>query len=49
MSIQFAVYSICYELIIWGFFGFAIFFRDWSAWWIVLAVMMSAAQLKEKK
>lgn len=46
--IVFAVYSVLYELIIWGIFGWAVFVKGYSGWWMVLAVIMSGAQLKPK-
>lgn len=42
----FALYSILYELIIWGMFGYAVFVLGHSGWWMALAVFLSSAQLK---
>jgi hypothetical protein len=44
--ICFTIYSILYEAIIWGVFGYAVFYKDCSSWWILLAVIMSGAQFK---
>ena len=44
----FAAYSICYEAIIWGLFGWAVFWQGYSGWWMLLAVVLSGAQLKPK-
>lgn len=44
----FAIYSILYEIIIWGFFGYAVFARGMSQYWIIVAVILSASQLKPK-
>ena len=44
----FAIYSICYEAIVWGIFGYAVFIQDRSAWWIVVAIFISGCQLKPK-
>lgn len=41
----FAVYSVLYELVIWGIFGYAVFIQGHSGWWMVLAVVMSASQM----
>jgi hypothetical protein len=44
----FAVYSILYEIIIWGLFGWAVFVRGESGWWILAAAYLSSAQLKPR-
>ena len=44
----FAIYSVVFELIIWGIFGYAVFILGHSGWWVALAVAMSASQLKPK-
>jgi len=44
--IIFAIYSILYEAIIWGIFGWAVFVKDHSGWWVIIAIISSAAQLK---
>ena len=44
----FAIYSVLYESIIWGIFGYAVFWQGHSGWWLVLAVFMSGCQLKPK-
>ena len=46
--IAFAVYSVCYEAIIWGVFGYGVFVLGFSGWWILLAVVLSGAQCKPK-
>lgn len=46
--ILFAIYSIIYEAIIWGIFGYAVFVKDRSGWWVLVAIMCSGAQLKPK-
>ena len=46
--IIFAIYSVLFEMIIWGMFGWAVFEKGYSGWWMVLAVMMSSSQLKPK-
>lgn len=46
--IVFAIYSIFYEAIIWGIFGWAVFVKDRSAWWVLVAIMCSASQLKPR-
>ena len=44
----FAVYSILYEIIIWGLFGWAVFVRGESGWWILAAAYLSCSQLKPR-
>lgn len=44
----FAAYSVCYEAIIWGVFGYAVFWKDHSGWWILAAMVMSGSQLKPR-
>ena len=41
----FTIYSILYEAII---FGYAVFILEASGWWILMAALMSASQLKFK-
>jgi hypothetical protein len=44
----FAAYSIMYEIIIWGLFGWAVFVRGESGWWILAAAYLSCSQLKPR-
>lgn len=44
----FAVYSVLFEAIVWGWFSWAVFWQGRSGWWMLLASMLSAAQLKPK-
>jgi len=44
----FAIYSILYEAIIWGVFGYAVFVLGHTGWWLLLAVILSGAQLKPR-
>lgn len=44
----FAIYSVLYEFLIWGIFGYAVFIKEYSGWWIFVAVLASASQLKPK-
>jgi len=44
--LAFAIYSICYEAIVWGGFFWAHFEKGASGWWILLAIWMSMNQLK---
>ena len=46
--IVFAIYSVLYEAIIWGIFGWAVFIDGNSGWWILVAIICSGAQLKPK-
>lgn len=42
----FACYTVAYEAIIWGVFGYAVFGLGHSGWWMVLAMVASGCQLK---
>lgn len=44
----FAAYSVLYEAIVWGLFGWAVFERGHSGRWMLLALVLSAAQLKPR-
>ena len=44
----FAVYSILFETIVWGLFGWAVFVQGRSGWWVLVALLLSSAQLKSK-
>jgi len=44
----FAVYSVLFEAIVWGLFGWAVFWQGRSGWWVLVALMLSGAQLKSK-
>ena len=42
----FVVYSVLFEAIIWGVFGYAVFVLGHCGWWMALAVFLSTSQLK---
>jgi len=44
----FAVYTVIFEAMIWGVFGYAVFIQGHSGWWILVAIIISGAQLKPK-
>lgn len=44
--IAFAIYSVLFEAIIWGIFGYAVFILNHSGWWMLLAFCLSGMQLK---
>ena len=44
----FAIYSIVFESMIWGIFGYAVFIGCYSGWWILVAMIISCSQLKAK-
>ena len=46
--LMFVIYSILFELIVWGLFGWAVFINGNSGWWFLLAVLLSGSQLKPK-
>ena len=45
----FVVYTVIYEAIIWGVFGWAVFVQGRSGWWILAAAVVSGAQLKPSR
>jgi len=44
--ICFTIYTVLYEAIIWGIFGYGVFGLGHSGWWMLLACLLSASQLK---
>jgi hypothetical protein len=44
----FAFYSVIFEGIVWGIFGWAVFIGGHSGWWILVALLISGSQLKPK-
>jgi len=42
----FATYIIIYELMIWTLVASSVYFLHWSAWILLLGVLMSTSQLK---
>jgi len=42
----FVIYSVCYEAIIWGLFGWGVFHKGVSGWWLLLAIWLSCSQWK---
>ena len=46
--ITFTIYSILFESIVWGLFGWAVFIKGHSGWWVLVALLLSGAQLKPK-
>ena len=44
----FLLYTIIYETMIWGLFLYLIIYENWNEWTIIVAIMMSGAQLKPK-
>lgn len=44
--IAFTIYSVIFESVIWGIFGWAVFVKGYSGWWMLLAMFTSCAQLK---
>ena len=45
---MFFMYTIMYEVLIWGLFLYLIVYHDWNEWTIVVAIIMSGSQLKPK-
>lgn len=46
--VVFAIYSILFEGIVWGMFGYAVFIQNRSNWWLLVAIIISGAQLKPR-
>ena len=44
--VVFAIYSIIFEAIVWGIFGYAVFWQGHSPWWFWPALFVSSCQLK---
>jgi hypothetical protein len=44
--VMFVVYSIMFEMIVWGLFGWAVFVCGRSGWWLLFALALSSRQLK---
>jgi hypothetical protein len=44
--ICFTLYSVDFEVIVWGGWFWIVFVLDKSAWWTLLAIVLSGAQLK---
>lgn len=45
-ALAFVVYSILFEAMVWGGWFWIVFVMDRSAWWTILAIALSSAQLK---
>jgi hypothetical protein len=46
--ISFTIYSLVYELLVWGMVVSAIYFLNWSKWTILTGVILSMSQLKHE-
>lgn len=46
--VVFALYSVLFEAIIWGVFGYAVFIVGHSGWWVLVAILLSGSQLKPR-
>jgi len=44
----FVIYTILWEIFIWGGAGYLVYFMDASAWLLILAVIMSSAQFQPR-
>ena len=42
----FLIYSLVYNITIWGIFGYAVFILNRSGWWMILACFLSILQLR---
>jgi len=42
----FTIYTLIYEILIWGVFLYLIVYQNWNEWTIVLAMLMSASQIQ---
>ena len=45
----FVIYTILFESLIWGIFGWAVFVKGHSGWWFIFAAYLSSAQLRRGK
>lgn len=45
---MFVLYSLLFEALVWGIFGYAVFILHHSGWWMALAVFISSAQFRPK-
>jgi len=41
----FVIYTLLYECLIWGLTASVIYFLQWSEWTVLVAIIMSSAQL----
>jgi len=46
--VLFTLYTILYEILVWGLVASSIYFLNWSEWTVVVGMLMSASQLKPK-
>lgn len=46
---SFAAYSVAYEGIVWGLFGWAVFIEGRSPWWALLALLLSGCQISASR
>ena len=44
--LTFLVYTIAWQSFVWGACWWLLFAQGWSAWWVALAIFMSAAQYR---
>jgi hypothetical protein len=42
----FTIYTVVFELMVWGGWFWIVFVLNRSAWWTVLAIILSSSQLK---
>lgn len=42
----FVIYSIFFESVVWGLFGWAVFVKGFSGWWMLAAIIISGCQIK---
>lgn len=48
-ALTYLIYIVLYEGLIWGGTGYAVFWRGFSGWWFLLAVVASASAYKPSK
>ena len=44
--VLFVLYTILYESLVWGLTAAAIYYLQWSAWTVVVGMIMSGSQFK---
>ena len=44
----FFLYTLVYEVLIWGLFLYLIAYQNWNEWTVIVAMIMSGSQLKPR-
>ncbi len=46
--LMFTIYTLIYEMLVWGLVSGAIYFHNWNEWTVLVGIIMSVSQLKPK-